>query len=309
MSEVVVAIPSFRRPKGLEHLLYALADLVTTANVTVLVADNDAEQHEAFDLCARVREQGYRWQLDAIIVAGRGIAQARNALVARALGNHSTKFIAMLDDDEWPDANWLDEFLRVQQETGADALQGAIHRIFETDPGAWAIHCDGVSDVTAPTGLISDLVGAGNLLLRREALEKMKAPWFDMSFAMTGGEDADFFMRLKEQGARFAWANDAVAFDFVPASRANLKWALRRAYSAGNSDMRVFLKHRPSVVARLNEAARIAAALLLNPFLFVILSADSNRRVRPLRKLFRAAGKIAAISGRSYDEYSVIHGQ
>ncbi len=309
MVEVVVAIPSFRRPKGLEHLLSALAKLVTTANVTVLVADNDAERHEGFDLCGRIQGQGYRWALDAIIVPERGIAHVRNALVARVLERHPAQFIAMLDDDEWPDPLWLDEFLRVQQETGADALQGSIHRVFESNPGAWAVHCDGVSDVTAPTGPISELVGAGNLLLRPEILEKIKSPWFDTSFAMTGGEDADFFMRLKEQGAHFAWANDAIVFDFVPTSRANLKWALRRAYSAGNSDMRVFLKHRPGALAQFNEAARIAAAILLNPFLFVILFANPNRRVRPLRKLCRAAGKIAAISGRSYDEYSVIHGQ
>ncbi len=89
----------------------------------------------------------------------------------------------------------------------------------------------------------------------------------------------------------------------------NLKWALSRAYSAGNSDMRVFLKYRPALGAKLNEFARIAAALLLNPFLFVILAFNPNRRVRPLRKLYRAFGKIAALGGRYYDEYSVIHGR
>jgi hypothetical protein len=73
--------------------------------------------------------------------------------------------------------------------------------------------------------------------------------------------------------------------------------------------MRVFLKHRPTWRACLEQAARIAGALLLNPFLFVILMADPNRRVKPLRKLYRAAGKIAALSGRAYDEYSVVHGQ
>jgi GT2 family glycosyltransferase len=309
VADVVVLIPTFCRPHSLEHLLTSLAALKTTANVTVLVADNDSERHEGFDVCARLRGTGYRWLLDSIVVPERGIAQVRNALVARMLTAHRAEFVAMIDDDEWASPDWLDEFLRVQAQTKADALQGDIRRVFEKHPGAWVKHCDGVTDVVRPTGPVAMLQGAGNLFLRRAVVEALPAPWFDPAFAFTGGEDADFLLRLKENGARFAWAHEALAFDRVPASRANLRWALSRAYSVGNSDMRVFLKHRPSWHACLEQAARIVGALLLNPFLFVILMGDSNRRVKPLRKLYRAAGKIAALRGRRYDEYAVVHGQ
>ena len=309
MPSVLIAVPSFRRPKSLERLLTAIANLNTCANVTVLVADNDAEKREAGATCDAVRARGYRWPISSIVVTERGIANVRNALVAEALRQPPSDFIAMLDDDEEPDANWLEELLRVQAETGADALNGSTKRVFETDPGAWATHCDGVSDIFAPTGSIDIIEGTGNLLARRALFANMAAPWFDPAFAMTGGEDKDFFVRAKNAGARFAWANDAIAYDYVPPSRANLRWALSRAYSAGNSDMRVFLKYRPNLAARLNEMARIMAALLLNPVLFVILAFNPNRRVRPLRKLYRAFGKLAAIGGRTYEEYSVIHGQ
>jgi GT2 family glycosyltransferase len=309
MPSVLIAVPSFRRPKSLERLLTAIANLNTGANVTVLVADNDAAQREAVATCDAVRTRGYRWPISSIVVTERGIANVRNALVAEALRQPPCDFIAMLDDDEEPDVNWLDELLHVQAQTRADALNGSTKRVFETDPGAWATHCDGVSDIFAPTGNIDIIEGTGNLLAKRALFAGMAAPWFDPAFAMTGGEDKDFFVRARNAGARFAWANDAIAYDYVPPSRANLRWALSRAYSAGNSDMRVFLKYRPNLGARLNEMARIAAALLLNPVLFVILAFNPNRRVRPLRKLYRAFGKLAAIGGRTYEEYSVIHGQ
>ena len=309
MSDVVVAIASYRRPKGLQRLLRAVACLDTQANVTVLVADNDSEKQEALAVCAKLSGENYRWPLDAFLVEERGIANTRNALVARALANHDCAFIAMIDDDEAPASNWLDELLRVQTDTGADVLNGKTRRVFEGHPGAWTVHCDGVSDTDGPTGPIAMLETTGNLLARRQFLETLSPPWFDKAFALSGGEDKDFFLRAKESGARFAWANDAVVLDFVPPSRANLKWALRRAYSVGNSDMRVFLKHRPGLAAKLNEYGRIGAALLLNPVLFVILAFNPNRRVRPLRKLCRAFGKLTAIGGRYYDEYSVIHGQ
>ena len=68
MPEVTVAIPTFRRPRSLKRLLDALAKLETSATVKVLVADNDGDAHEGFDLCAAMRD-GYRWPLRAMIVA------------------------------------------------------------------------------------------------------------------------------------------------------------------------------------------------------------------------------------------------
>ncbi len=72
--------------------------------------------------------------------------------------------------------------------------------------------------------------------------------------------------------------------------------------------MRVFLKYAPDAAARAREFARTLGALLLSPVLFVILAFSANRRADALRRLFRAAGKFAALIGRQYNEYSVIHG-
>ena len=179
MVDVLIAIPSFRRPKSLERLLRGIEKLNTRANVAVLVADNDAERREAVQTCDAVRTRGYRWPIEAIVVRERGIANVRNALVGHALRLHDREFIAMLDDDEEPDTKWLDELLRVQAETGADALNGSTKRVFENDPGAWAVHCDGVSDVFAPTGNIGIIEGTGNFLARRTLFAGMPAPWFD----------------------------------------------------------------------------------------------------------------------------------
>ena len=308
MAEVTVAIPTFRRPRGLQRLLEALAKIETMANVTVLVADNDAEKHEGFDLCERVRSDGYRWRIRAVVVAERGIAAARNALVAGALNDPRMQFTAMLDDDEWPEPRWIDALLREQAKTGADVLQGSILFDFEAQPGAWAAQFDGMSDIRANSGPIEMLQGAGNLLIARAALERLPRPWFDPAFALGGGEDRDFFLRLKANGARIAWSDEGMAHSFVPATRTSLKWALARAYSIGNSDMRVFLKYAPDAAARMKETLRIAGALLLSPVLLVILAFSANRRSDALRRLFRAAGKFTALIGRQYNEYSVIHG-
>ena len=308
MPEVIVAIPTFRRPRSLERLLLALEKIQTTASVTVLVADNDAVKHEGADKCAAIRARGYRWPLRSMVVAARGIAQVRNALVEVALGDERMEHLAMIDDDEWPQPQWLSALLAEQAKTCAGVLQGSILFEFDKPPQDWASAFDGMSDVRHPSGPVEMLQGSGNLLMTRAALETLPAPRFDPDFALTGGEDSDFFVRLKQAGVRFAWSDEGVVHTEVPATRTSLKWALSRAYSIGNSDMRVFLKYDPSFAAQLRELGKIAAALLLSPFLFVILAFDANRRANALRRMFRAAGKIAALFGRQYNEYSVIHG-
>ena len=309
MPEVVVAIPTFRRPRSLVRLLAALEKIETKANVTVVVADNDAERHEGYDLCVTLRDQGYRWALDPVVAAERGIAQARNALVERALSYPGAGFVAMLDDDEWPSPQWLDQFLRVQKETQADALQGSILFEFAAAPKAWARGFDGVSSIRRSTGPQPMLEGAGNILLTRSCLESSERPWFDPAFALTGGEDRDFFERLARLGKCFAWADEATAFTVVPASRTSLRWTLERAYSIGNTEMRIFLKHRPHFRASIREFAKIALALLLTPIMLVILAAVPNRAADALRRFFRNVGKIAALMGRRHNEYAVTHGE
>ncbi len=308
MVEVAITIPTFRRPKGLGRLLNALAKLQTCAKVRLVIADNDAEHHEGFDLCSAVRARGYRWPIDLIIAPERGIAQARNALMARALATDAD-FIAMLDDDEWPEPQWLDTFLAAQRKTGADALLGPVIRVFECEPAPWLLGCAGIASFERTTGALDMIESSSNVLMTWASVAALTEPWFDLGFALTGGEDRDFFTRMKRQGAQFAWAEKAVANAFVPASRLRLGWVLKRAYRVGNSDMRVFLKYQPPHAARLRELAKIAGAILCFAPILAIFAAVPNRRAQALCKLSRAAGKTAALFGRYYNEYAVIHGE
>jgi glycosyltransferase involved in cell wall biosynthesis len=301
MPDIVIAIPTFRRPRGLARLLAAIEKLDTDRSVRVVVADNDAGKHEGFDLCQRLAPN-FRFPLDALIVAQRGIAPARNALVERALADPRALFVAMLDDDEWPQPQWLSAFLEAQKATNADALQGSI--LFDHDDAQRS-----ADDIRRATGVCDMLQGAGNLFLTRECLVEAGTPAFDPAFALAGGEDRDFFVRLARLGKRFAWCDEAVAHSPVPTTRMSLRWLLARAYSIGNSDMRVFLKHAPSPFALCRELAKIAGALLLSPLLLVILVAVPNRWVDALRRLCRAAGKIGALCGLYYHEYATTHGE
>jgi GT2 family glycosyltransferase len=306
MFEVVAAIPTFRRPKSLARLLEALERVHTTAPVSVIVADNDTALHEGSDLCAR-RAPSDRWKLTAIVVSERGISHARNALIEHALAKTSASFIAMIDDDEWPSPQWLDELLRVQAQTGADLVQGSILFPDPSDPAL--ANCEGIASIRRPTGVVSMLQGTGNLLIARSCLTSMPRPWFDPAFALSGGEDREFFVRLAKAGKRFAWADQAIAYGDTPIERMNWRSVMRRAYGVGNSDMRVAMKHGPAWNSLTVEWLRVAAALLFSPALSLALLASPTRRLEGPRLFFRAAGKAAAILGFRYDAYAVPHGE
>lgn len=309
MPGVLIAIPTFRRPRGLARLLQAIGRLETDARIRVLVADNDAERREGMVVAERFAAHSWRWPVEAILVPERGIAQARNALVARALEYDETDYIAMLDDDEWPDPGWLEAFLAIACRTQADALHGAVIPSFERAPGDWARSCRGLSALHHRTGRVAMIHGTANVLLRRAMLETISPPWFDCDFALSGGEDKDFFTRLARSGARFAWADDAVVRAHVPVSRSSAGWALKRDFRIGNSDMRVFLKHEHAPLARAREVAKIAGAIVISPSLALLLAPLPTKRMMPLCRFARACGKAAAAFGMRYEEYAVTHGE
>lgn len=308
MPDVTIAIPTFRRPKGLERLLAHIAKLETEAKVRILVAENDAVRREGIAVVEQLKSVMYRWPVDAFVVEQRGIAQARNALIERALSN-GFGYLAMLDDDEWPEPGWLDAFLNAAVASGAHALHGAVVPEFEVAPGRWAARCYGFAPLRAATGAIPMIHGTSNVLLHNSSFAMIAAPWFDPQFALSGGEDKDFFTRLKTAGARFAWADRAVVHAEMPASRTNPRWAVQRAFRVGNSDMRVFLKHTRAVSTKLIEAAKITGALVFSPPLALLAAPLAEWRMLPLCKFARAAGKLSAALGLRYDEYAVTHGR
>lgn len=309
MPNVLIAIPTFRRPGGLARLLHAIGRIETGAHIRVIVADNDIERHEGMIVAERFAAHSWRWPIETVAVPERGIAQARNALVAHALASEETDYIAMLDDDEWPEAGWLEAFLAVARQTQADALHGAVIPFFERMPGPWVKSCRGLAALRHRSGPVAMIHGTANVLLRCDTLRTIAPPWFDPAFALSGGEDKDFFTRLVRRGARFAWADEAVVHAYVPVSRSNPRWALKRNFRIGNSDMRVFLKYEHATLARAGEAAKIAAALAISPSLALLLAPFPAKRMMPLCKFARASGKLAAAFGVQYDEYAVTHGE
>ena len=309
MMDAVISIPTFRRPAGLRQLLDSLATLSTVHRVRVIVADNDAQNREGMATVETLKSLGYRWPIEAILVEERGISQVRNALIAASLRHPATRVVLMLDDDEIAEPQWLDEMIRQQMLTGASIVGGRVNRLFEGQKPRWADAVPLLSHKSrSRTGPVDLVDSTANILFTRAVLETHQGPVFDPAFALTGGGDKEALTRLKRHGASFAWAEEAIVSEQIPASRLTQAWVLKRAFRVGNSDMRVTLRHRSSWREVALELVKALAVLFAAPLLLIASLFDERRWMKARLMIWRAAGKLWAVSGKSYREYLVTHG-
>jgi glycosyltransferase involved in cell wall biosynthesis len=304
---VAVCVTTYLRPLGLARLLQALDALEFVKSpapeLEVVVVDNDPAGSAA-TVCDEWRAR-LRWPLRYEHETRRGVSQARNRAVA---ATRDADFIAFIDDDEVPAPGWLDELLRVQAAYEADVVSGPVLERFEEGAPDWVIRGKFFTPRRDPTGFRRVDPGAGNVLIRTAALEGMEPP-FDERFALTGGEDTHLFLRLANAGRVMVWADDAVAYEYIPRSRTRVRWILLRVYRGANTWSACERELQPSLRARgmrvAKGVARIAAGAALLPVSWLF---GRHMIVRSLWYMSFGAGNLAGMAGLQYNEYRTTDG-
>jgi succinoglycan biosynthesis protein ExoM len=301
-AQVLIAIPTFRRPDGLRRLLTAIAAMETAADIKILVADNEGEDGAG---TAVVRElaASYRFPIDVIAVPERGLSSVRNAMIAYARKDETRDYVAMIDDDEWPTDRWIDDLVAMQRATGAGIVGGPNLPVFASGAPDWAKHCPLFVSDDMPDGPVEIVWGTCNLLLHKSAFAHSDSNLFDPAFNQSGGEDVDAFMRLKAHGHRFAWSRSAVVWDDVPLSRTTLGWIARRAFRIGNSNMLVQLRWKYGRYGRLLALPSTLAAIAANLGLLAVFCFSPEKRLTYYCRLVRSLGKLAFLTGLRSFEY------
>ncbi|GAA6210042.1 glycosyltransferase family 2 protein [Cognatishimia sp. WU-CL00825] len=227
--KIDICICTFRRPFVVETLKsIEAADVPQGAELRIIVIDNDdtatAQERVESTAATMTRPVTYRH------APGANISIARNAGLDAADGD----WIAFLDDDEVVEPTWLVALVDRQQETNADAVFGHSRANYGPDAPDWMIKGDFHSQFAAPRGDVVETGHTCNALLRWG-----DAPWRDERFALergrSGGEDTEFFFRLRQMGASYAIADASIVSEDVPPARLSLGWLLRRRFRIGQS--------------------------------------------------------------------------
>ena len=302
---IAICVATFNRPRLLDRLLSGIAELrfpkAGIPEITVIVVDNDASG-SAKDVC---RKAAFPWCLQYVLEPKRGIAEARN----RALKEIGVAdFLAFIDDDEVPETLWLDELLFAQSNFHSDAVAGPVYPSFTESVPGWIRRAGFFSRPGHLTGDSLAYCSTGNALVARNVFDQVGG--FDDRFQFTGGEDLQFFTRVRLAGFKIVWAQEAVVIETVSSDRANLGSLLRRAYIGGNSYTLVesSLDGRPyrRLVRFFKACARILQGSL--NACASVLTGRAITAVRALRCVCSGAGMLAGLSGFRNESYKTARG-
>lgn len=302
---VSVCICTFRRPALLSLLLKTIGEQrLGNAHMTIelIVVDNDPD-HSARMILAS-------WQAPAGFSLRYFHAPVPNIAVARnmAVQNASGEWLAFIDDDETPEADWLCCLIASQVRFNADAVFGPIVPRYLPRTPDWLREGGYFERRRMSTGTVIDERDArtGNVLLRKACLQTLNGP-FDVTFGRTGGEDSLLFRDLQALGCSFVWCDEAPVSEEVPIDRANSAWLLRRSFRIGQTWIRAELYRLPrraQLVRGLMLGGRAVVQLVLG-ILFALGWAplSRTRSFNWLRIAVAQAGKLTGMTRFRYHEY------
>lgn len=299
---VDVCIATYRRPESLMRLLGGIEQLRFTTNrpeLRIVVVDNDVDE-SARAVCEGARE----WltaPLVYVVEKRRGIPQARNRALSVSLDR--ADFVALIDDDEVPDPDWLAELLRVQQNRNADAVTGPVRPVFPPTTPNWIIRSRLFDLPRHTTGTRIGYAYTHNVLVRCSSLAQMDQ-LFDERMALIGGSDSEFFERFAGASFRIVWADFAMVHEWVQNDRANRRWLFRRSWRVGCSSGWIARRREP----RQHSDLWIAINAVWCIFKGGLLTLPSSLRgrgeiVNALRQVWYGAGRLASLVDITYSEY------
>ncbi len=304
--KVAVCVITCFRPDGLFRLLKGIAAQKFTKNappdVRLVIVDNDAEG-SAQSICDEfVATHDVKLEYD--IEKQRGIPFARNHSVDMV--KDDVDFIAIVDDDEVPAENWLDELIAAQQEFDADILTGPVTPHFVEPPAEWLYDFFGSGNLPNGQNLLDnyDYAYTSNLFARAKLFQHIR---FDEQFRSNGADDTHLFMQVYQRGYKAVWANDALVSEWLPASRTNSKWLLQRAYRRGNGFAFCELVQSRTLGTRIQRFAKGSFRFLQGILTSILSFGRKSIFVKGVQTACLGLGMITGSLGSLYQEYKTIH--
>lgn len=301
-AKIVLCICTYRRPDGLRKLLECLP-LLDAGNgggfadrLSVVVSDND-KAGEGIAVCDSL-PASYPFTVYTLSATEPGISAARNAATSKAL-TLQPDFIAFLDDDEWPEPQWLAELLRVQNDCNADVVGGPTRPVFPDEtPDELRNNPYYGADMSLPDMSECVLQAGGNFLIKPSVIQPLAPDFFHPAFAHSGGEDLAFFLQLNQLGHAMSWAANAIVHEPVPAARLQDGWMKSRIVNIHNARVRVMQLLQPGFSHTVVRCLKTVVLGTVAASLSVIgwVSPAIGEKAQLLRWKF--CGKLSAHLGR-----------
>jgi len=263
IDHISVCICTYKRPILLSRLLEIL-EVQKTENkfsYSIVIVDNDyrGTVNNMVYLSKVERKIAVQYFIEPV----QNISLARNKAIQNAKGN----LIAFIDDDEYPEEDWLLNLFKSYKEYNVEGILGPVLPSYEIEPPEWIKNGNIFIRKSYKTGKILkwNETRSGNFLIKKDifdALDKI----YDVSFGKTGGEDTDLFKRMIEKGHTFVWCSEAIVYESIGSERLQLRWILRRALRTGAIFGRLEMKN-----TKLCHKVLFISKIVRNIFIIIII--------------------------------------
>lgn len=223
-----------------------------------------------------------------------------NAALVMALAlDPPVEFLALLHCGERPPKRWLASLWRAQEEFDADLVAGPVKAVFDDRPPDWMIAGAFLDRLGLRRGLMPRLPAADNSMIRAAAVRSL-LPLIVADPAADDSEWIDLAFRAQGLGLTTAWANDAMVFDAIPASRMNeqsvIDGAYSKAYAAARAQQGCGAGRTGETLRRISAFGLLLAGLLSCG----LFRHDHLRLVQARLMLARARGTLDGCAAHAH---------
>lgn len=236
---VVVAVLTYQRNDMLQDFFHSFAEIdFPQGSQTILLIVDNAKGGPARSVVERYQERFP--DLRYVVEPNAGIPFARNRAIDESL-KYGADLLCFIDDDEYPDRQWLSKLIENWRRTGSNLLGGPVK----------------VGRTVSEVGLWKKLINAS--LIARQGRKHAAAlrTWerggrphiatgnwmgdlhwlkqsglrFNTDMVITGGSDTAFFKATIAAGGKTAWCPDAIAYETITPDRLTLRYQFFRGAS------------------------------------------------------------------------------
>ena len=303
--DIAVCVCTYRRPKMLEQLLLSISSLTIpqNANVTLIVIDNDVirSAEPVFEMFS------FKFPAHYHVESSSGLDLVRNRALEEAI-ELGSNYLAFMDDDETVHSEWLLELYNAAVRFEADIVAGNVSYLLPKNVPKWMHRPGFFNKSPLKTGERKDVIGAGNVCFKLDHVVKFNIR-FRSDFRHSGGEDTFFFQELIRKGCKAIHCHEAISYESVPESKANVDWFAKRSFMYGFVKARRYQIVLNSVHSK-GYLTYKYLDLYLRFQLEKLFSTVTSREaeVRVIQKRSRINGFMHALKGKELRSYDEIHG-